>query len=297
MEPGVVDCPAPDALRKRLTERIGSVPSGSSNVSRFVVQVSQSHGKYAAEIRKATVEGPPVRSIGGDARSCREIVEAVILSLSLLLEAERDVPATNQPNLLPPASENKPAKCPSADVPKCPACSQPRAARSSWFALGPTLSWHDLPKVAEGAELMMGMELHGPWELIAGGALLGAERKTRGAATFAFSLTEAWVGLGLGIPLVERLRFHAEVAPLLGVLHSYPESPLPLDPGDSYYAGLRGGSRVFLRLVGPLAVGVGVAGELRAKRWEFRLQDSPSVVWRQPWFGARAEVQAILELE
>jgi hypothetical protein len=95
--PGIQDCPSMESLHQKLAERMGGDPFLAPNAPRFVVQVSQADGKYQAEIRTVAGAATTARSIGGDARSCGEIAEAVVLSLSLLLEANRDVPAPSQP--------------------------------------------------------------------------------------------------------------------------------------------------------------------------------------------------------
>jgi hypothetical protein len=302
--PDAVDCPSRESLHQKLVERMGRDPFEQPDAPRLEVHLQQSLGTYGAEIRSVAGEVRTLRSIGGDAKSCSEVVDAVALTLSLLLEANRDVPAPTETQSSPATSSeptvfapSAPIVCEKADGSACPPCPPPPHVRTAWLGVGPLLSLHDLPQAGTGVALMMGLELAAPWEIVAGGLLLGIERKTREDASFAFSLTEGWLGLGLTLPVADGWRWHSELGPVLGVLHSYPENPLPLDPGDSYYGALRLATHVVVTLRGPLGIGAGLSGEMRLKQWVFRVEDTSLVVWRQPWFGGRAEVQAIWELE
>lgn len=296
VEEGAVGCPPSEALRSRLVARIGHDPLAESSSPRFDVRLRRVDGRYQAEIRTVTDGVSTTRSIGGDANTCDEIVDAVAFTLSLLLQSEPEVAPPAPPE--PPAQVASPVARP-CDRSPCPPCERPapERGRTAWLGGGALLSYHDLPELGKGGELTAGLEVFAGWEATASALWLREERSERGGAIFAFSLSEGWLGLGPSVAFADRWHWRSDAGPALGVLHSYARNPQPLDPGDSYYLGLQGRTRVGVRLVGQLGIAAGLSGELRLKRWEFRVRDASEVVWRQPWLGARAEVLATWEVE
>ncbi len=296
IEEGAVECPASEALRSRLVARMGHDPLDEPTSPRFDVRLRRVDGKYQAEIGIVTDGVATTRSIGGDANTCDEIVDAVAFTLSLLLQSE---PSVAPPTPLEPPPQVAPPVAPPCDRSPCPPCvtPAPERGRTAWLGAGALFGYHDLPELGKGGALAMGLEVFDGWEAAAGALWLKEESRGRDGAIFAFSLSEGWLGLGPSVAFAERWHWRSDVGPALGVLHSYALNPQPLDPGDSYYLGLQGRTHVRVRLVGPLGVAAGLSAELRLKRWEFRVRNASDVVWRQPWLGARAEMLAIWEVE
>jgi hypothetical protein len=275
---------------------MGGDPFVITNTPAFEILIEHERGKYGATFRNASEPIANRRFIGGDATTCSDLVDALVLAFSLLLRSDLGVSATDQPK----ASTRAPVDAPSPPLearrqPE-PLLAPPRE-RSAWLALGPLLATRDLPATAVGAMVSAGVQLSAPWELTAGAAYLGIERTTRYKATYAFSLTEGWLGLGHSLALDERLRWRTQFAPVFGMIHGFPESDVPFDPGDSRFFAMRLATQLRIEISGSLGLLAGFSSELRLKRWEFGLHNDSRVIWRQPYLGGRAELLLSFDLK
>lgn len=314
--PGLVDCPDASRIRERVEQRLGPTAPDTANAPhpKVAVELEKVGDGHVARVRvQRGAEPPTVRELTTEER-CGELTEPLTLTLTLLLAhpsrqgtdsstepAESAPPSAPHVTTDPSRPPRAPRPYPADDLGRRSAdprhggspATPPSPRRRAWLGVGAVGSWAQLPELGFGGTLQAGLPILGPLSLSAGASYLAPRHTQRGDARFAFSATEAWLGVGGVLSEWRGGVFELEGALLVGWLHAIPESIDPLDPGDAAFGGLRLGAALRQDLGRRIGVGLGVGSHLLANTWRFRVRNVEEPVWEQPRAGARAEVLVI----
>jgi hypothetical protein len=283
--PSLHECPGADYVKASLRARLGRDPLDDGAAGSIRITIDQVRGKYVAEI--ATIDAA---SAASDERrltsgKCEELVDAVVLVLALQFGS--DAPDARASSSAPPSSSaprrlKEPAESVAPPI--------RTTSDAAWLGFGAIGAIGEVPQITPGALFTGGVGLGGGWELEGGMSYLATQRAAGATARFAFSATQARVGFGRIWSPSEGARITVSAGPIAGWLHAFPESPIPLHPGDCFYAGLRVGIQGGYRVIGPVGLAVGLGGHFLFNPWQFRVREEQDPVWVQPRLGLRGEL-------
>lgn len=293
-EPGLIDCASEGEIRERVEAQLaasGGQERGDAQAT-VRVELASTHDGHRARIVVEFQGGVgEERELLSEGESCRQLDEALVLSLTLLLSPIGELRASTGQR----AADAAPARSQVDREANGPEPEPPLPLRNvgARLGIGPVLSVGQLPGLGLGGMLGMSVPVGGPWAVGAGASYLGTRHIEEDSVRFAFSATEAWLGVVHGLRWTEAWQFDLEAALLVGWLHAVPKSPSPSEPGDSGF----GGGRLAASLGGPVTSKLGlsltIAGHVLANTWRFYVRDVEDPIWAQPRVGGRLEMLMI----
>ncbi|WP_437970186.1 hypothetical protein WMF04_13165 [Sorangium sp. So ce260] len=300
-------CPSASQFRAEISRRLGRELVTTGKVASIEAVVQGQPGAWSATIRTQLCDGAPptVREFSDHGLSCDGIVAAAAVHIMLTTDPEA--------GLAPPA-EAPPA--PAAEPPPPPAAVQPPSPPAAVRAPEPPFPWPaetqpapPPPEAAPPAGISVawrgfasvgivpspgaGVALSGEWAVLprwtleTGALWLPEQHATR--RTFAFGLTAGWLGgcletvrsPSLVFGLCGRVVAGAIYAVIYGDEQITP-TILPTDVGSRAWVSLGAGTRLGVRIVGPLRLETGIDLFVPMTRYSFQLQDGQPAGFEQP---------------
>jgi hypothetical protein len=310
------DCPSAVQLRQRVTERLGADPFVDDDAPHHTMQVSftRESTSYRAKLvwRDAASEAARERQFTDSSEDCRQLADAVVLGIALLLEDDAagtpasateasGVEPTSAAPAEPTASTNVPAPLPTPkqepQISPQPASEHPHVPSEIWA--GPLLSGGAVSSDGFGYGIgVLGVILPmQPFGFAWGTHYQSGNTIQRGQTRYVFSETAALLGPVTVVRVSSRVSCLLGLGFLVGVTHAAVVTRNPTDPGDFFFAGARFAAAARVRLIGPLALSVG--GQLRTlfNRSVFRAQGLAEPVWKQPRLSALGEIGLGLQFD
>ncbi|WP_437940601.1 hypothetical protein [Sorangium sp. So ce341] len=315
-------CPTAAQFRAEISRRLGRDLVTTGKVASIEAVVQGQPGAWSATIRTQLCDGAPptVREFSDHGQSCDGIVAAAAVHIMLTTDPEAALspPAEASP---PPAAAPAP---PAPPPPPPPAAvrppSPPAATRSPeppfpWPAetraapppaedpppVGLSVAWRGFASVGLVPSPGAGVALSGEWAVLprwtleTGALWLPEQHATQ--RTFAFGLTAGWLGgcleavrsRSLALGLCGRVVAGAIYAVIYGDEQITP-TILPTDVGSRAWLSLGAGTRLGVRIVGPLRLETGIDLFVPMTRYSFQLQDGQPAGFEQPAVGGAAFV-------
>lgn len=313
-----VQCPAASQFRAEISRRLGRELVTTGKVASIEAVVQGQPGAWSATIRTQLCDGAPptVREFSDHGLSCDGIVAAAAVHIMLTTDPEAglappaDAPpppaAETPPSPPPPPADVRPPSPPSSAVrspePPFPWPAETRAAPPP--AEGPppagiSVAWRGFASVGIVPSPGAGVALSGEWSFLprwtleTGALWLPEQHATR--RTFAFGLTAGWLGgcletvrsRSLVLGLCGRVVAGAIYAVIYGDEQITP-TILPTDVGSRAWVSLGAGTRLGIRIVGPLRLETGIDLFAPMTRYSFQLQDGQPAGFEQPAIAGAA---------
>ncbi|WP_437489921.1 hypothetical protein WME75_11720 [Sorangium sp. So ce1014] len=311
-----VQCPAASRFRAEISRRLGRELVTTGKVASIEAVVQGQPGAWSATIRTQLCDGAPptVREFSDHGLSCDGIVAAAAVHIMLTTDPEAGLapPAAETPPSPPPppAAETPPSPPPPPAAVRPP--SPPEAVRSPeppfpWPAEtraapppaegpppgGISVAWRGFASVGIVPSPGAGVALSGEWSILprwtleTGALWLPEQHATR--RTFAFGLTAGWLGGCLEMVRSRALVFGLCGRVVAGAIYAviYGDEQitptiLPTDVGSRAWLSLGAGTRLGVRIVGPLRLETGIDLFVPMTRYSFQLQDGQPAGFEQP---------------
>ncbi|WP_437649502.1 hypothetical protein [Sorangium sp. So ce362] len=305
-----VQCPSASRFRAEISRRLGREIVTTGKVASIEAVVQGQPGAWSATIRTQLCDGAPptVREFSDHGLSCDGIVAAAAVHIMLTTDPEAGLapPADAPP---PPVAEAPPSPPPPAAVrppsppeavrspePPFPWPAETRAAPPP--AEGPppaeiSVAWRGFASVGIVPSPGAGVALSGEWSILprwtleTGALWLPEQHATR--RTFAFGLTAGWLGGCLEMVRSRSLVFGLCGRVVAGAIYAviYGDEQitptiLPTDVGSRAWLSLGAGTRLGVRIVGPLRLETGIDLFVPMTRYSFQLQDGQPAGFQQP---------------
>ncbi len=265
--------------------------NGETSAHVFVSFTSR-EGGVAAHI-STTRSGAEPRELFEPSLDCSRLIEAVVLTVTLLLAAEDQMPAESDAAAQPAPKEAPRQKASAPAVPIQPP-SPPRATahRQTSSALGAYVfvASGALPEPSWGLGMAGRWALSERWSLRAGADYMPVVEISPAEPTYRFSRSAAWIGVTSTLALVPSWTFALEAAAALDITHVAVIGDGGVDPGDFPFPALRGGLALAYKPARWLLGSAGLRGEVPIIRNVFRSRDAADPIWSQRWVGFAAEV-------
>ncbi|WP_438036528.1 hypothetical protein [Sorangium sp. So ce204] len=301
-------CPSARQIRAEIARRRGRELATMGGGASIEAVVKGNPGAWSAQIRTVGCDGTPptVRKLESSAATCEAITSAATLVIALAIDPTADLAAPAAP---PRADGSPPPGPPEAPPPGAPRPEPPRRAPAepatqvdssrgappplpeAEHAPRPGLSvtlrglaaTGILPVVGPGVAWSAEWSVAPHWTITSGMLWLPEQRAA--APAVAFGLTVGWLGVCAEALRTGRLSLGACVQLLGGavhaVIHEHP-SVLPVDPGARLWVSPGVGTRLAVRVVGPLRLETGIDLDFPLTRYRFQLQGYPRPAFEQP---------------
>ncbi|WP_437577157.1 hypothetical protein [Sorangium sp. So ce887] len=302
-------CPSAPQLRAEIARRLGRELATMGGGLSIEAAVKGSPGAWSAQIRTVGCDGTPptVRKLESSAATCEAITSAATLVIALAIDPMAALAAPAAPPL---AEASPPPEPPEAPPPEAPRPEPPRRAPAepatpveppraapppppdaeraprpgiSVTLRGLAATTGILPVVGRGVAWSAEWSVAPRWTLASGVLWLPEQRAAEPA--LAFGLTAGWLGVCAEALRTGRLSLGACVHLLGGavhaVIHEHP-SVLPVDPGARLWVSPSVGTRLAVRVVGPLRLETGIDLYFPLTRYRFQLQGNQQPVFEQP---------------
>ncbi|WP_437746754.1 hypothetical protein WMF39_18120 [Sorangium sp. So ce1504] len=301
-------CPSAPRLRDEIARRLGRELATTGGGLSIEAVVKGNPGAWSAQIRTVGCDGTPptVRKLESSAATCEAITSAATLVIALAIDPTAALAAPASPPL---AGASPPPEPPEAPPPGAPRPEPPRGApaepatqvESSRAAPPPLPDAEREPRPGASVTLRglattgllpvigPGVAWAAEWSVAprwttASGLLWLPEQRTAEPA-LAFGLTAGWLGVCAEALRTGQLSLGACVHLLAGavhaVIHEHP-SVLPVDPGARLWVSPGVGTRLAVRVVGPLRLETGIDLNFPLTRYRFQLQGNEQPVFEQP---------------
>ncbi|XXX80364.1 hypothetical protein WMF30_16495 [Sorangium sp. So ce134] len=310
-------CPTAAQFRAEISRRLGRDLVTTGKVASIEAVVQGQPGAWSATIRTQLCDGAPptVREFSDNGQSCDGIVAAAAVHIMLTTDPEAALaPPPDPPS--PPAAETPPPPPPPPAAVRPP--SPPAAVRSPeppfpWPAearaapppaegpppAGISVAWRGFASIGIVPSPGAGIALSGEWAALprwtveTGALWLPEQHATR--RTFAFGLTAGWLGGCLEMVQSRSLVFGLCGRVVAGAIYAviYGDEQitptiLPTDVGSRAWVSLGAGTRLGVRIVGPLRLETGIDLFVPMTRYSFQLQDGQPTGFEQPAIGGSA---------
>lgn len=285
-----VDCITEPALEHAIIQRMGRDPFAGPPRQWIEAIVEFEGGYYSVQLFERDGAGKTLgrRELHEAAGDCHQLDDAIVLAIALIIDPTADFASSSPPGA-PPALRANPAisdampplapvaqpSTPRAAVVPTPAPVAARAVTppSAAFVTASAVGVYGvLPGLAPGVELVTALPVgETRRQALRFSALyLPEKRDHEPLGDIGYGLTALEAGACSSGPEA-RVRWFGCVALGLGAIHAVVHDPVPLEPGDRFWAAFRFEGGVGIHLGGPVWLESRVFALLAPRRWDFRV--------------------------
>ncbi|MDC0685070.1 hypothetical protein [Sorangium atrum] len=283
-------CPSASRFRAEISRRLGRGLVTMGKAASIEAAVQGQPGAWSATIRTELCDGSPptVRELSDNTQSCDGIVAAAAVHILLTIDPEAGLsPPTAEAPRSPQAAEAPrppapPARPPAAERAPEPPFPWPAEAETT-PPPGLSVAWRGLASMGIVPSPGFGVALSGEWSILPRWTLetgvLWLPEQRAAQRTFAFGLTAGWLGACLemvrsrsvALGLCGRAVAGAIYAVIYGDDGVLP-TILPTDVGSRAWLSLGAGTRLGVRVLGPLRLETGIDLFVPVTRYDFQLE-------------------------
>lgn len=292
-------CPSASRFRAEISRRLGRELVTTGKAASIEAVVQGPPGAWSATIRTELCDGSPptVRELSDPTQSCDGIVAAAAVHILLTIDPEAGLsPPTAEAPRSPQAAE---APRPPAPLARPPAAERAPEPPFPWPAESETtpppaegppppglsVAWRGLASMGIVPSPGFGVALSGEWSILPRWTLetgvLWLPEQRAAQRTFAFGLTAGWLGACLELEMVRSrsvalgLCGRAVAGAIYAVIYGGDgvlPTILPTDVGSRAWLSLGAGTRLGVRVLGPLRLETGIDLFVPVTRYDFQLE-------------------------